>query len=190
MDIEYELRGVRFRWNEDKAKLNAEKHGVSFGQAAQVFSIRSCDTSTLRETENNAMEPWDATSIFEPCSSSICWSRTNTFESFRLERPSPMKGRTMKMETIKRRLAKDRPMVSVTLRMPEDVIVDMKRIAPLKGFSGYQTLMRSYVGAGVREDLERFEGSAIGRLIERLRESGVPEETLIKAASDVAKFDG
>ena len=64
----------------------------------------------------------------------------------------------MKMETIKRRLAKDRPMVSVTLRMPEDVIADMKRIAPLKGLSGYQTLMRSYVGAGLREDLERFEG--------------------------------
>jgi hypothetical protein len=26
--------------------------------------------------------------------------------------------------------------------------------------------------------------------IERLRESGVPEETLIKAASEVGKFDG
>ena len=96
----------------------------------------------------------------------------------------------MKMATIKRRLAKDRPMISVTLRMPEDVIADMKRIAPLKGFSGYQTLMRSYVGAGLREDLERFEGSAIGKLIERLRKDGVPEETLIKAATDVARFDG
>ena len=37
MDIEYESRGVRFRWNEAKAKLNAEKHGVSFEQAAQIF---------------------------------------------------------------------------------------------------------------------------------------------------------
>jgi len=37
MDIEYELRGIRFRWNADKAKQNAEKHGVSFEQAAQVF---------------------------------------------------------------------------------------------------------------------------------------------------------
>jgi len=37
MDIEYESRGVRFRWNEGKAKLNAEKHGVSFEQAAQIF---------------------------------------------------------------------------------------------------------------------------------------------------------
>jgi hypothetical protein len=96
----------------------------------------------------------------------------------------------MKMATIKRRLVKDRPMVSVTLRMPENVITDMKRIAPLSGSSGYQTLMRSYVGAGIREDLERFEGPAIAKLIERLRESGVPEVTLIKAASDLAKFDG
>jgi hypothetical protein len=96
----------------------------------------------------------------------------------------------MTMETLKRQRAKDRPMVSVTLRMPEEVISDMKRIAPLKGFSGYQTLMRAYVGAGLREDLEHFEGSAIGKLIDKLRESGVPEETLIKAASEVAKLDG
>lgn len=96
----------------------------------------------------------------------------------------------MKMETVRRRLAKHRPMVSVTLRMPEDVIADMKRIAPLKGFSGYQTPMRSYVGAGLREDLERFEGSAIGKFIDKLRESGVPEETLTKAASEITKLGG
>ena len=72
----------------------------------------------------------------------------------------------MKLETIKGRLAKDRPMVSVTLRMPEDVITDMKRIALLRGFSGCQTLMRSYVGAGIREDLKRFDGLAIAKLID------------------------
>ncbi|MEI7842564.1 MAG: BrnT family toxin [Gallionellaceae bacterium] len=37
MDIEYELRGIRFRWNESKAKLNIKNHDVSFEQAAQVF---------------------------------------------------------------------------------------------------------------------------------------------------------
>ena len=74
--------------------------------------------------------------------------------------------------------------------MPEDVVTDMKRIAPLRGFSGYQTLLRAYVGAGLREDIERLEGSAIGRLIDKLRESGVPEATLMKAASEAAKLDG
>ena len=88
------------------------------------------------------------------------------------------------MESIKKRLAKDRPMISVTLRMPEDVVDDLKRVAPLKGFSGYQTLMRAYVGAGLREDLERFEHSDVARLIAKLRESGVPEETLSRAAAE------
>lgn len=37
MDIEYELKGIRFRWNESKAKLNLNKHQVSFEEAAQVF---------------------------------------------------------------------------------------------------------------------------------------------------------
>ena len=96
----------------------------------------------------------------------------------------------MKMETIKKRLAKDRAMVSVTLRIPEDLVTDMKRLAPLKGFSGYQSLMRAYVGAGLREDLERLEGSVLGRLLDKLRESGVPEATLVKAASEAAKLGG
>lgn len=91
----------------------------------------------------------------------------------------------MKMETLKKRLAKDRPMISVTLRMPEDVVEDLKRIAPLKGFSGYQALMRTYVGAGLRDDMEHFEKTDVAKLLDRLRASGVPEETLIKAASDI-----
>lgn len=48
---------------------------------------------------------------------------------------------------------------SGTIRMPEDVIEDLKRIAPLLGFSGYQSLIRAYIiGQGLRVDLERFEG--------------------------------
>ena len=37
MDIEYELRGIRFRWNESKAKLNIKNHQIAFEQAVQVF---------------------------------------------------------------------------------------------------------------------------------------------------------
>ena len=58
MDIEYELRGVRFRWNEDKAKLNAEKHGVSFEQAAQIFFdpfLRYFDASRDGEQRDGAV---------------------------------------------------------------------------------------------------------------------------------------
>lgn len=58
MDIEYESRGVRFRWNEDKARLNAEKHGVSFEQAAQIFFdpfLRYFDASRGGEQRDGAM---------------------------------------------------------------------------------------------------------------------------------------
>jgi ATP/maltotriose-dependent transcriptional regulator MalT len=42
----------------------------------------------------------------------------------------------------------------VSLRMPEDVVENLKRIAPLKGMSGYQALIKYYVGMGLRRDLE------------------------------------
>jgi hypothetical protein len=39
----------------------------------------------------------------------------------------------MKINELKQRLRKDRPMTTVTLRMPQDVIDDIKHIAPLRG---------------------------------------------------------
>ena len=48
-------------------------------------------------------------------------------------------------------------MVPVSIRMPEDVIEDLKRIAPQLGFSGYQPLIRAYIGQGLRQDLLRLE---------------------------------
>ncbi len=55
----------------------------------------------------------------------------------------PMK--TMRDRTA-RRLDRDGPMTTISLRMPEDVIDDLKQIAPALGFTGYQPLMRSYIG--------------------------------------------
>lgn len=58
MDIEYELRGIRFRWNEDKAKLNIKNHGVSFEQAAQVFFdpfVQYLDASRNSEKREGAL---------------------------------------------------------------------------------------------------------------------------------------
>ena len=67
----------------------------------------------------------------------------------------------MKVEVLKQRLDRNRPMSSVTIRIPEDVIEDLKRIAPLLGFSGYQQLIRAYIGQGLRVDLERFENDPL-----------------------------
>jgi hypothetical protein len=63
----------------------------------------------------------------------------------------------MKSNDLKKRLQKDRAMVPVSIRMPEDVVEDLKKIAPQLGFSGYQPLIRAYVGQGLRQDLARLD---------------------------------
>ncbi|CDH46797.1 MAG: hypothetical protein IPL59_08150 [Candidatus Competibacteraceae bacterium] len=92
----------------------------------------------------------------------------------------------MKMNDLKQRLRKDRPMITVTLRMPEDVIDDLKRIAPLLGYSGYQPLIRAYIGQGLRADLARLEDAPINRLLESLKAQGVSEETLTRALTSLS----
>ena len=56
----------------------------------------------------------------------------------------------MKLEQLKKRLDKQRPMTTISMRFPVDVLDDLKRVAPLRGFSGYQPLIRAYVGQGLR----------------------------------------
>ncbi|ANV86912.1 hypothetical protein [Picosynechococcus sp. PCC 7117] len=87
----------------------------------------------------------------------------------------------MKFKDLKKRLDKDRPMTTITMRMPEDVIDDLKRIAPLLGFSGYQPLVRAYIGQGLRADLEKLENHSLTALIESLKRHGVSKE-LIEAS--------
>ena len=37
MDILYHLQGNEFEWDENKAKANIQKHGVTFEEAVEVF---------------------------------------------------------------------------------------------------------------------------------------------------------
>lgn len=37
MDIAYRLQGVTFEWDEEKARSNVDKHGVTFEEAAEAF---------------------------------------------------------------------------------------------------------------------------------------------------------
>lgn len=68
-------------------------------------------------------------------------------------------GQTGAVDDLKKRLRKDRPMTTVSLRMPEDVVQDLERIAPRLGFSGCLPLLRAYVGQGLRRDLETARGA-------------------------------
>lgn len=93
----------------------------------------------------------------------------------------------MKVEALKKRLERNRPMTTITIRIPEDVIEDLKRVAPLLGFSGYQPLIRAYIGQGLRADLERLEGDTISALVASLKRHGVSDEVLQEALSEVTQ---
>lgn len=92
----------------------------------------------------------------------------------------------MKTEILKKRLDRNRPMTTVTIRIPEDVIEDLKKVAPLLGFSGYQPLVRAYIGQGLRADLERLDGDTVSIFIESLKRHGVSDAVIRDALSEVA----
>ena len=77
-------------------------------------------------------------------------------------------------------------MVPVSIRMPQDVVSDLKRVAPQLGFSGYQPLIRAYVGQGLRQDLARLESApGLNTFIESLLRQGVDEHVIAEAMAEV-----
>lgn len=81
-------------------------------------------------------------------------------------------------ERMRERLRKDRPMAMVSIRLPEDVIEELKEIAPSRGFGGYQPLIRAYIGQGLRKDVDRLENSQIHLITESLRKHGIDDEVI------------
>lgn len=39
MNVFYQRQGVEFEWDSNKAENNLEKHGISFEEATEAFSI-------------------------------------------------------------------------------------------------------------------------------------------------------
>lgn len=83
-----------------------------------------------------------------------------------------------------KRLRTDRPMTSISIRIPEDVIEDLKEIAPALGFSGYQPLIRAYIGRGMRKDLARLENSPAQILAESLRKRGMSDSEIAEVIEE------
>lgn len=157
MDIQFELNGDLFVWNEAKAGKNLQKHGVRFEEAATVFA----DPFFVLVDAGRNDEARDAVIGLD------------------------MRRTAMLSERLKNRLTKDRPMTSITLRIPVDVVESMKAIAPQRGFSGYQALLKSYLSEGLRRDEAQFATVHEARLIETLKRLGVPAELIEKAEREV-----
>ena len=92
-------------------------------------------------------------------------------------------------ERLQLRLRKDRPSSPVTLVLPDDVIEDLKEIAPALGCSSHLSLMRAYIGQSLRKDLEFLDGSSVMRLTESLRKQGLSDAAIsaVIAESDLKR---
>lgn len=186
MDVYFTLHGVRFVWDHAKARANAAKHGVTFETTCEAFFDPFLSLTDAGRHEERTDWPSSERRNADGCCSWSTWSGKRTCSgSSRLGTPPPRNGGSMKIADLKKRLVKDRPMTSVTLRMPEDVVEDLKRIAPLLGFSGYQPLARHYIGQGLRADLARLEDPPLlGRLVESLKRHGVDENVIADAVAE------
>lgn len=81
-------------------------------------------------------------------------------------------------DPVKNRLSKTREMTAITLRIPVDVVESMKTIAPQRGFSGYQPLLKSYISEGLRRDEAQYAFSIEARLMAALKKRGVSADIL------------
>ena len=75
-------------------------------------------------------------------------------------------------------------LTSITLRIPVDVVDSLKSIAPHKGFSGYQTLLKAYISEGLRRDEAAYAPDAVKRLASALKKRGVSKKVLDDAMRD------
>jgi hypothetical protein len=88
-------------------------------------------------------------------------------------------------ERLRKRLKKDRPTTTITMRIPVDVVESLKEIAPMRGFAAYQTLLKSYISEGLRRDEAEFDQQSARKLAEALKRRGVPESVVNEALAEV-----
>ncbi len=185
-DVVHERNGVRFVWNRAKAESNVRRHRVSFEVACEVFFdpfVRLLRSDMIggeeRETAVGMTMDWRLVVV-------VYTFRAEAIRVISARSVTPEEKCAMKTTRLRDRLQKDRPMTTISIRMPEDVVEDLKRVAPLLDFSGYQPLIRAYIGQGLRRDLERLErNSDIERMVESLRRQGVAEEIINSAVAEI-----
>ena len=89
-------------------------------------------------------------------------------------------------ERPKKRLKNTRPSTTITIRIPADVVESLKNVAPMRGFTAYQTLLKSYISEGLRRDEAQFDQYTARRLADALKRRGVTDRVLREAMDEIA----
>ena len=89
-------------------------------------------------------------------------------------------------ERLRKRLNKDRPSTTITTRIPVDIVESLKSVAPMRGFTAYQTLLKSYINEGLRRDEAPFDQHTARRHADALKRRGVAETVLQETMTEIA----
>ena len=81
-------------------------------------------------------------------------------------------------EKLVARRQSNRPKTTVSIRLPEDVVEDLREMAPVLGVGSVQALIRAYISMGMREDESRLNQPEVRSLMESLKRDGVTDEAL------------
>jgi len=176
--------GTTFRWDELKAAENHLKHGVSLEEAVTVFD----DPLFVLQDASRNQEQRDAVIGFRSAGPLLT---VVTYRARRRIHPDYLCmarfGPSMINERLKKRLKKDRPSTTITMRIPADVVESLKAVAPMRGFTAYQTLLKSYVSEGLRREEAQFDQYTARRLADALKRRGVTEKVLQEAMKEIAE---
>lgn len=69
----------------------------------------------------------------------------------------------------------------ISIRLPQQMIDELKEIAGTKGFSGYQGLIRYYISQGARKDLDEMDVPNLKNVARALKEHGVSKKVIDEA---------
>jgi uncharacterized DUF497 family protein len=188
VDTGLELRGQTFVWDSEKAAINLRKHNVNFQEACEVFFdpfFRLVDATPRTKHEKEQLDTPSA----RDCSLLCMWcARKKRSASFRPGPQRRKREKSMSMnKRLKKRFEKPRPMSSISIRMPEDVLENLKEVSTALGFSGYQPLIRFYIGQSLRKDLARIEGDPVAIMADSLRRHGVADAVIEEAVAEATK---
>ncbi len=86
--------------------------------------------------------------------------------------------KTKSLERIQKRMVKDAPMSLISMRLPQHMIDELKEIAAVKGFTGYQGLIRYYISQGARKDIEEMDTPKLDNIARALKAQGLSKKVI------------
>ena len=87
-------------------------------------------------------------------------------------------------EKIAIRRQRNRPRTTVEIRLPEDVVQDLKEMAPVFGIGSFQALIRAYISEGMRRDESTLNLPEVRNLLEGLKRGGVSDDVIAEKLAE------